>query len=131
MIKFKNEKDKTLFCALHPVLIMIFADAYVYMKEKYQVDLIITQTISTIEEDKRLSRKSPSHREGRAIDIRTKNLTIEQIKDLVDYINNNWRYKKYRYMSKSGVERLAYYHDSGHGSHLHLAIHSKFAQTVK
>ena len=110
---------------------MIFADAYVYMQEKHQVNLVVTQTISTESEDKKLGRVSSSHREKRAIDIRSKNLTHVQIKDLLEYINNNWRYKKYRYMSKSGKYRLAYYHDSGHGSHIHLAIHSKFAQPVK
>lgn len=131
MIKFKHDKDKTLFCTLHPILIMIFADAYVYMQEKYQINLVITQTVTTKEIDKKLNRKSPAHREGRAIDVRSKNLTKAQIDDLIEYLNNSWKYKKYRYMSKSGVKRLAYHHNNGNGEHIHISIHSKFALTEK
>ena len=126
MIKFKKDKDKTLFCCLHPVLIMIFSDLYWYARANHNVELVITQTISTKEIDKSLNRVSKSHLEKRAIDIRTKNLDKKIIDDLLYYINNKWAYKDYRYMSKSGVKRLAYFH-VGTEEHLHLAIHKKFA----
>lgn len=126
MIKFKNNNDKTLFCCLHPVLIMIFSDLYWYAKVNHNVELVVTQTISTPEIDKRLNRVSKSHLEKRAIDIRTKDLDKKVIDDLLYYINNKCAYKDYGYMSKSGVKRLAYYH-IGTEEHLHLAIHKKFA----
>ena len=105
---------------------MIFSDLYWYAKVNHNVELVITQTISTPEIDKRLNRVSKSHLEKRAIDIRTKNLDKKVIDDLLYYINNKSAYKDYRYMSKSGVKRLAYYH-IGTEEHLHLAIHKKFA----
>jgi hypothetical protein len=128
MLKFKEEKDKMLFSMLNPILIMIYADLYLYAKEKYNVELVITDTISTLEKDKELGRVSASHREARAIDIRTKDIDAFTVNDLVNYINTRLAYKKYHYMSKSGVKRLAYYH-THRGEHIHLAIHKKYANS--
>ncbi len=105
---------------------LIILDAAEWSKSNWGVDLVITSTKSTYVEDLALGRKSASHREGRAIDIRTKDLDIFFVEQLVFYINNNPRFKKYHYMSSNGVERLAYYHNNGNGDHLHVAIHSKF-----
>jgi len=125
MIKFKNEKDIKLFYCLHPALILIFADLNNYAYEKHKIELTITSTISTIEEDIALGRTSNSHLECRAIDIRTKGIDAFIISDLVQYINGKLEYQKYRYVSKSGKSRLAYFH-VGSEEHIHLAIHSKF-----
>ena len=125
MIKFKNEKDIKLFHCLHPALILIFADLNNYAFEKYGINLTVTQTISTIEEDIALNRVSNSHLECRAIDIRTKDIDAFIISDLVQYINGKLEYQKYRYMSNGGKSRLAYFH-VGNEEHIHLAIHSKF-----
>ena len=131
MIKFKQDKDKMLFSLLHPALIMIYTDLYLYAKEKYHVDLVVTATISTPDEDKILGRKSKAHQEARALDIRTKypNLTVYDIQDLVNYINTRWKYKKYHYLSKSGVKRLAYYH-VGNAEHIHLSIGAQYANPL-
>lgn len=123
---FKHKEDRELFTMVNPILIMIYADLFVYAKANFNKELVVTQTITTLEDDKKLGRVSASHREKRAIDVRTKNLSNKEIKTLVEYINNKWAYKDYRYVSRSGVKRLAYYHNSGHGAHLHIAIHSKF-----
>jgi hypothetical protein len=131
MLKFKQDKDKMLFSLLHPALIMIYTDLYLYAKEKYHVDLVVTDTISTADEDAAIGRVSTAHQEGRAIDIRTRypNLTVYDVQDLVNYINTRWQYKKYHYMSRSGVKRLAYYH-THRGEHIHLAIHQRYANLL-
>jgi hypothetical protein len=129
MIEFKNEKDKMLFSLLHPAIIMIYSDLYLYAKEKHNVNLVVTQTISDKEQDQALNRVSDSHRTGRAIDIRTKDLDITIINDLVEYINTRWVYKKYHYTARSGVKRLAYYH-VGSAEHIHLAIGAQFSQNI-
>ena len=131
MLKFKQDKDKMLFSLLHPALIMIYTDLYLYAKEKYHVDLVITDTISTADEDAAIGRVSTAHQEGRAIDIRTRypNLSVYDVQDLVNYINTRWQYKKYHYMSRSGVKRLAYYH-THRGEHIHLAIHQRYANLL-
>lgn len=126
MILFKHRRDVKLFSALHPILIMIFADLYQYAYEKHGVRLTVTQTVSNRLIDLKLKRKSPAHSENRAIDIRTKDLSGAVINDLKTYINSKMEYKKYHYISRSGMSRLAYWH-VGSAEHFHLSIHSKFA----
>ena len=131
MILFKHKKDAVLFPALHPILIMIVSDLWWYTYEKHGVELVITQTITTMEEDLKLNRVSSSHRESRAIDIsvRDQNFNIIDdfiIDDITHYINTREDYSEYKYLSNSGKKRLAYYHDNSNGAHIHLAIHSKF-----
>ena len=125
MLNFKNEKDRMLFTLLNPILIMIYADLHTYAKENYNIDLVITDTVSTLGEDMKLGRVSPAHREHRAIDIRTKDLDAFVVQDLVKYINNKKDYHRFHYVSRSGLKRLAYYH-THRGEHIHLAIHSQF-----
>jgi len=126
-MQFKNEEDKMLFSALHPALLMIFADLYWYALDKYNIELTVTDTISTIEEDKKLNRVSSSHRNSIAIDFSVKNIDAFQLSDLVTYINSKPEYRNYHYLSHSGVKRLAYIHDNSNGYHCHLALHSRFA----
>jgi hypothetical protein len=124
-MNFKHEKDMLLFTSLHPILIMIYADLNWYAKSRHFVDLTITETISTLAEDKKLNRTSSSHRECRAIDIRTKDLDPFLISELVNYINNKTEYKRFHYLSSGGQKRLAYFH-IGNAPHIHLSIHSQF-----
>lgn len=126
MLKFKSKKDREMFTMLHPVLIMIYADLFWYAKSKHGIELVVTDTISTEYRDKKLGRVSSSHRDKRALDIRTKDLSAFVVNDLLDYINNKPEYDQYKYVSNSGQRRLAYYH-VGSAEHLHLAIHKKFA----
>lgn len=125
MLRFKNKKDVNLFCCLHPVLIMIYSDLHWYAKEKHGIDLVITQTKTELTEDLKYNRTSSSHREGRAIDIRTKGVDVFALKDMIDYINSKKEYEQYHYLAKSGESRLAYFH-FGTAEHIHLAIHSKY-----
>jgi len=128
MINFKNKRDVKLFSALHPALIMIFADLYTYAYEKHGIKLTVTDTISTRFRDKRLKRKSPAHRQCRAIDVRTKDVDAFILVDLLEYINNKPEYKKYHYLSRSGEKRLAYYHGkAGFDEHLHIALHAIYS----
>lgn len=124
-VRFKHEKDKELILSLHPALLMIFFDLAFYAKEKHDVDLMITSTISTPAEDLALKRTSKSHQKGLALDIRSKDMNVYITQDIIEYINNKEEYKKYRYMSFSGISRLAYLH-VGNYEHIHLAIHSSF-----
>lgn len=127
MIEFKHERDEKMFLMLNPILIMIYADLYAYTLETHGVNLVVTDTISDVERDKKLGRTSAAHRNGIAIDVRTRNLDAFVVNDMIDYINNKSVYGKYKYLSRSGERRLAYWHNSGSGEHLHIALHSKFA----
>lgn len=127
-MKFKHKKDMSLFFTLHPYLILIFADLNAYAYDKYGIQLTVTATASTLEEDKKLGRVSSSHRNKIALDIRTSDLPdVFIIQDLVNYINSKEEYRDYRYLSNSGVYRLAYFHNNSNGDHIHLALHSRYA----
>jgi hypothetical protein len=125
MIKFKYERDQALFCTLHPILIGIFVDLWWYAHQRHGVSLVVTQTVTNEFIDKSIGRVSSSHRECRAIDIRTKDLPSYVIGDLQEYINNKEEYKPYHYLSISGEKRLAFWH-KGTAEHFHLAIHAKY-----
>lgn len=126
-MKFKNKKDQELFFALHPILILIVADMNLYASQNFDTSLTITDTISTKEQDERLGRRSTSHQRGVACDIRTRDLTPNQIDELKDYINSKEEYEDYKYLSFSGEKRLAYFHDNGNGAHFHVQIHSRYS----
>lgn len=127
---FKNEKDRELFLCLHPILIMIYADLFHFAKSRYDIDLVVTSTVSTLAEDKVLGRTSAAHRECRAIDIRTRDVDSFIVQDLIDYINNKKEYNRFHYVSNRGEKRLAYFH-IGTASHIHLSIHSQFKKGFK
>jgi len=127
-MNFKHEKDMLLFTSLHPILIMIYADLNWYARSRHFVELTITDTISTLAEDKKLNRTSSSHREARAIDIRTEQDDLNPfiISDLIEYINKKPAYKRFHYLSNGGQKRLAYFH-IGNAPHIHLAINAVYA----
>lgn len=125
MINFKNKQDLENMTLIHPIVWMIFGDMAAYAQLHHNVDLTVTASKSTVEIDEELGRTSPSHREGRAIDIRSKDIDVWKLQDILRYINNKKEYKKYHYMSSSGIMRLAYLH-VGTAAHIHLSIHSQF-----
>lgn len=126
-MKFKYKKDMRLFFSLHPALILIFADLNNYAYEKHNIELTITSTVSTPQEDAALGRISSSHATRRAIDIRTKDIDVFALQDILVYINSKRAYKKYHYTSFSGEKRLAYLHGEGDEEHIHLAIHADYS----
>jgi hypothetical protein len=74
--------------------------------------ITITSTASTKEEDKKLGRKSTTHLEGRAIDVRTDVAGHNFVNWMMNTPEGN-EYAK-RYIAK------VYRHDSGHGDHYHI-----------
>jgi len=127
MIKFKHEIDRKMFGELNVFLLMVFTDFAVYAKEKHDWDIVVTDTISTLQEDINIGRKSDSHRLGISLDFRTRDVDTWVLQDCVDYIENKPEYEKYKYLSFSGKKRFIYLHDSGHGHHGHFQIHKKYA----
>lgn len=127
MIQFKHENDKEMITTLHLSLLAIFFDFANYAKERHNWDVVVTDTKSTPEEDKKLGRVSDSHQLGISIDFRTIGVDEYVIDDCVDYIESNPKYEKYKYMSFSGVRRLVLLHNNGNGRHGHMQIHKSFA----
>ncbi len=122
---FKHEKDMLLFTSLHPLLIMIYADLNWYARSRHFIDLTITETITTADEDKAIGRVSNSHQLGISVDIRTRDIDPFIVSDLIEYINNKPEYKRFHYLAFSGEKRLAFLH-THRGEHIHLQIHKTF-----
>ena len=127
MIYFKNERDKEMFTELNLFLILVYADLATYAKLKHNIDLVVTETITTDKQDRALKRVSDAHQKGIALDIRANDINRNTVFELCDYINNKEEFKKFHYMSFSGTTRLAYPHGEGSNFHIHLQVHQRFA----
>ena len=123
MIKFKHDRDMKLFFLMHPLLQMIATDS-AYWAYQRGLDYVVTATVTTIEEDKKLGRKSSSHSDKRAYDARSRNWSFRDKVEYKEWITS--KYGAYGALSHSGRVRLVVHHDSGHGEHFHIQLHSKF-----
>lgn len=120
---FKHDKDKIRLLSLHPILLMIMFDMKYYC-EKEKLRYQVTSTLSSVEEDKKLSRKSSTHRTGRAFDLSLREWSDLEIKDFMNYFSN--KYNAFAATNKEGVPSLIVRHDSGHGDHLHVQINYRY-----
>lgn len=95
-----------------------------YAQEKYGVEITLTATVSTKEEDLALGRESDTHRTRRAFDVRTRDLPESLIAELCSIAR-----KKYRQHGASvkGVPALVVYRPHGSGPHLHVQLNRKYA----
>lgn len=124
-MEFKKDKDKDMFFLLNPVLQFIMMDINLWCSRN-GMPCVVTDTISTIEDDKKLKRVSSSHREKRAVDLSASGWSLDNINALQNEFNNKYNY--YGAISKSTLKsNLVVYHNSGHGWHLHIQIHKRFA----
>lgn len=123
MIKFKTKKDESLFYKCHPFLVMMVCDFALYWHESNR-DMTITATLSTLEQDEKLGRVSSSHREGRAVDIRIKDVPKEFINEW--YIWANKKYGNLGAFNKSGGQSLIVLHGTGENYHAHVQLNKNF-----
>ena len=125
---FKHKKDHTRYMYLHPAILMILFDAQNWALER-NIPFLVTETVTTKEEDDKLSRISSSHRQGRAFDLSVRGWSTKDINEFRTYFSR--KYIEYAALTKSsGQPSLVIYHDSGHGAHIHVQIHSKYAQEI-
>lgn len=89
--------------------------------EERKLPFMVTDSVSTADEDKALDRMSDEHYQGRAFDIR--------ISDWLELAVNAFTvYFEKRFMSvaaigkTSGMPRLIFRHSNGHGDHIHVQV---------
>ncbi len=120
----KNTNCRLEFLSIEATLVL--CDVIMWAKQK-QISCIITDAVTTLEEDTKLKRQSSTHREGRAFDISTKGWS----RDLIDECIRVFSFK-YRHLAavlEDGSTKLVYYHDAGTGHHLHFQVAKRFAVT--
>lgn len=120
MIKFKSIKEEKEFPRIVPSLKLIVEDIESYVT-KAGYDFVISDVMSEVSEDRALRRVSSSHREGRAVDVRTSSWP----KDFLDKLESHFeeKYKGMAALSKvTGKPNLILYHNVGFGNHIHIQV---------
>lgn len=126
---FKHDKDKHRVLHLHPLVLIILFDM------KYYCDLNgmryeVTSTVSTQEEDEALSRRSSTHRTGRAVDLSVRGWSEEETKHFIEYFSDKYNHLG-AYSKASGKNKVIVHHNSGHGDHIHVQINYRYRLPVK
>ena len=123
-MKFKDSKTEARFKDLHPMAQQIATDMDEWAQKNYKIELTLTATVSTIEEDKELKRQSDTHRSRRAWDVRVKDLHESLIAELCAVFRK--KYGKHGAMV-GGSPSLIVYKPHGTGPHLHCQLNRKYS----
>lgn len=121
---FKHEKDKIRYLYLHPAILLVLFDMKFYCYQE-GMRFNVTSTVTTLEEDNKVHRKSSTHRTGRAFDLSLRGWSELEIKDFINYFNEKYKHIA-AYSQLSGRNNLIIRHNSGYGDHLHVQINAKF-----
>jgi len=121
MIRFKQKNDSITFFSLAPILVLIAADMDVWLVSRGYPGLIITEGITTEEMDISANRKTLTHREGRAIDVRTHDIDIFDIQDLIKFIEDKYGFFG-AISSETGDRNLIVFGDKNHLDHMHIQV---------
>lgn len=119
-IEFKNKLDQSLLFSVHPYLLVLIADASWFCYSHNQ-PFTITGTISTLEKDLKLKRKSDTHRTHRAVDIRIHDWTKAFTFELVAYLES--KYGKQGAVTEEGKKKLIVVKPD----HLHIQLNREFS----
>lgn len=126
-ILFKEGYEKELRAEFEKIdlrLKMILDDMAFWITHVKKLKFVITDLLSEELEDKKLSRVSKSHQEGRAADIRVRDWPLSIRKEFEDYFE--LKYKKWAAISASTNKRnLIVIHDNGNGIHCHIQVSKK------
>lgn len=128
MINFKHEKDKDHFLYCSPKLIEVMYEMYHFFEDNGH-PFTVTSFIRTPEENAAVGAKSSTHIQGRAFDIRTRDLPQAFLVDCVTYFNH--KFANVAAWSKSrGKPTLCILKND----HIHVQVHykyiSKYAQNA-
>lgn len=123
-MKFKDDIIEARYEDINLLLQTILEDADDFSQKKYGIELTITATVSTIQEDKQLGRESSTHRDRRAADVRTRDLPESLIAELCAYLRK--KYGKYGAVV-SGNPSLVVYKPHGTGPHLHIQLNRNYS----
>ena len=125
-MKFKTKDVETRFPDMADLAQRIAKEMDLYSQEKYGIELTITATVSTRDEDKTLDRASDTHRTRRAFDIRTGDLPDELVAELCSVFRK--KYGRFGAVT-SALPSLIVYRPHGTGPHLHVQLSRKYALT--
>lgn len=128
-MKFKSQKVKDRFSNVHPVLQQMVLEMDEWVRNTFYREFTITETWTTAIEDHKLNRTSATHREGRAVDIRTKDLPTDLVEAFQIYFNTLYE-KRLGAQTQSGAN-LIHFKPHGTGPHFHIQIRRGVSPTLK
>jgi hypothetical protein len=124
-MKFKDDVIADRFQLMHPKAQEVAKFMDDWSQKNYGIELTLTATVSTAAEDKELERVSTTHREGRAFDVRTRDLPESLIAELCAATRKE--YGKFGAVSGHSPQ-LIVYRPHGSGPHLHIQLNRKFTK---
>lgn len=121
---FKDSKMLTRVSGCHPFVVMLIGEMAIWSWVN-NMPFIVTETLTTFDEDSALKRMSATHREGRAFDVSTRGWSETKIQEFIAIFG-----QKYNAIAalnpKDGKPQLIVRHDTGRGDHFHIQINKKF-----
>jgi hypothetical protein len=123
-MKFKDDIIAARFTDMNKLAQTIATEMDQWSQKNYGIELTITATVSSHNEDRELGRVSDTHRTRRAWDIRTRDLPDSLIAELILAINK--KYGKYGAVA-SAIPQLIVNKPHGSGPHLHCQLNRKYA----
>lgn len=129
MIKYKSERVKRRAELLHEKAIQIIIEMFYYC-EQFQMPFLVTETVTTKDEDDALGRVSPSHREARAWDLRTIHWPEWFLQQFVEYFT--LRHGNLGAISSTDQKRKFIVDKSKtKAPHLHCQLDRTFAKVIR
>ena len=126
---FKTKKIEDGVEDMHRMIRIIMWEAIEFLKDRGYKPTI-TATFSTEREDQLLGRKSKTHRQGRAFDLRTWDIPDCDVRCCINHFNT-----LYGYMGAisytTNLPRLIVWHDAGTGAHLHVQISPNYLEPAE
>ena len=107
---------------------MVRCDVILWARGK-QLPVVISDAVSSLDEDEALKRTSSTHREGRAFDLSTRGWSKDHIDECVRVFG--FKYRHLAAIGGDGNPRLVYFHNAGTGDHLHFQVAKRFAMPVQ
>lgn len=104
--------------------LQIIMDMMIEWLKERKIHAVITETVTTKEEDAVLNRIARSHNEGRAFDMRVHNIPENILNELVNHFSI--ALADMGALLPNGSRRLCYVHGEGESRHLHVQIDAKY-----
>lgn len=119
-MKFSTKKAEERFIQMTVTAQNLAKEMVEWSKEKWDVDLVITETWTLAVEDHKLNRTSDTHRTGRAFDIRTRFLKDDFKAAFIEHFNFLYQ-QKLGAITPTGPVLIV---DKPHGSgpHWHVQV---------
>lgn len=126
MIKFKNKKVEDRAKDLDKGLFAILVEMGWFCASR-NLDFVLTETVTTPEEDERLGRVSKSHQEKRAVDVRTRDWPEAFIKTFVADFEKKYGHLGAKSLS-DGKRRFLIDKSKTKAPHIHIQMGREFTK---